>query len=117
MKGSFDVTLKISDAGGGMRRDKLGQIWKYGYTTTQGESAEAVISQGGDFAQLCGQDRVSLRQMAGYGFGLPLSRVYAQYFGGDIHVQSMHGYGTDVYLNINHLGDMHQESGRRLVAS
>ncbi|CAK0817460.1 unnamed protein product [Prorocentrum cordatum] len=33
MKGSFDVTLKISDAGGGMRRDTLDRIWKYGYTS------------------------------------------------------------------------------------
>merc|ERR1712048_1490632 len=115
MKGSFDVTIKVSDTGGGMQKEQLAKIWKYGYTSASGDSHgsdnDALLSD------LCGQDASSLRQIAGYGFGLPLSRVYAQYFGGDIHLQTMHGYGTDVYLNINHLGDMHQESGRRLVAS
>ena len=31
-----------------------------------------------DFQLLCGRDAASMRQLAGYGFGLPLSRVYAQ---------------------------------------
>eukprot|EP00930_Biecheleria_cincta_P057776 TRINITY_DN43655_c0_g1_i1.p1 TRINITY_DN43655_c0_g1~~TRINITY_DN43655_c0_g1_i1.p1 ORF type:complete len:377 (-),score=71.79 TRINITY_DN43655_c0_g1_i1:449-1579(-) len=119
MKGSFDMTIKISDAGGGMRQQRLQNIWRYGYTSTQ--EAAAGTRADDDLSALCGQDVASSRQLAGYGFGLPLSRVYAQYFGGDIHVQSMYGYGTDVYLNINHLGDVLElEDGRRhalLVAS
>ena len=42
--------------------------------------------------------------MAGYGYGLPRSRLYARYFGGDLQVISMDGYGTDVYLHLNRLG-------------
>jgi len=106
MKGSFDVTLKVSDCGGGMRREILQQVWKYGYSSTSSDVPSEAVDSGGVFGGLCGQDRISFRQLAGYGFGLPLSRVYARYFGGDIVVQSMHGYGTDVYLNINHLGDV-----------
>lgn len=34
-----------------------------------------------DFQLLCGRDAASMRQLAGYGFGLPLSRVYAQCLG------------------------------------
>merc|ERR1712107_310473 len=97
------------------RREKLAQIWRYGYTSAQ-SSAATMGTHGGPkeestLSGLCCQDKMSFRQLAGYGFGLPLSRVYAQYFGGDIHVQSMHGYGTDVYLNINHLGDALEYDG------
>jgi pyruvate dehydrogenase kinase 2/3/4 len=31
--------------------------------------------------------------MAGYGFGLPLTRLHARYFGGDMQIISMEGYG------------------------
>jgi hypothetical protein len=39
------------------------------------------------------------------GVGLPLSRVYARYFGGDLQVISMEGYGTDAYVFVRRLGD------------
>lgn len=43
--------------------------------------------------------------LAGLGYGLPLSRVFARYFGGDISVLSMEGYGTDAYLHLKKVGD------------
>jgi pyruvate dehydrogenase kinase 2/3/4 len=46
--------------------------------------------------------------LAGYGYGLPLSRLYARYFGGDMQVISMEGYGTDAYLHINRLGNVQE---------
>ena len=42
--------------------------------------------------------------LAGYGVGLPLSRLYARYFGGDLQLLSMEGFGTDVFLHLNRLG-------------
>ena len=45
---------------------------------------------------------------AGYGYGLPVSRLYARYFGGDLQVVSMEGYGTDVYLHLNRLGNVQE---------
>ena len=33
--------------------------------------------------------------LAGYGCGLPLSRLYAEYFGGGLDIKSMEGFGTD----------------------
>lgn len=103
MKGSFDVTLKVSDQGGGMRPQQLKEVWRYGSTTANNSVTEQAMSGGGVFSGLTAS--LDRRSIAGYGFGLPLSRLYAQYFGGDIVVQSMHGYGSDVYLNVNHLGD------------
>jgi len=43
--------------------------------------------------------------MAGFAHGLPLSRIYARAFGGDLHVMSMQGHGTDVYIHINKMGN------------
>ncbi|CAK9044321.1 unnamed protein product [Durusdinium trenchii] len=119
LKGIFDVTIKVSDRGGGMRPEELRQAWRYGHSCATKPSVD--VQPKDDFQLLCGRDAASMRQLAGYGFGLPLSRVYAQYFGGDIHVQSMHGFGTDVYLNVNHLGDVLESDGSerhvQLVAS
>lgn len=44
-------------------------------------------------------------QVAGFGVGLPLSRLYARYFGGDVHLSQMYGHGTDVLINLNRLGN------------
>ncbi|KAK8087030.1 kinase [Apiospora phragmitis] len=41
--------------------------------------------------------------MAGFGYGLPISRLYARYLGGDLKLISMEGYGTNVYLHLNRL--------------
>lgn len=41
--------------------------------------------------------------MTGYGAGLPQSRLYAKYFGGDMGIQSVHGYGANVYVYLPNL--------------
>ncbi|KAL2633975.1 hypothetical protein R1flu_005454 [Riccia fluitans] len=95
--GIEDITIKISDEGGGIPRSGLPKIWTYLYSTAKSPLAD-------DGRQL--QDTPSI--MAGYGYGLPISRLYARYFGGDLQVISMEGYGTDAYLHLNRLGNVQE---------
>ncbi|KAF6172233.1 hypothetical protein GIB67_024855 [Kingdonia uniflora] len=92
--GIEDVTIKISDEGGGIARSGLPKIFTYLYSTAKDPLAEQ--------SDLGSADGVT---MAGYGYGLPISRLYARYFGGDIQIISMEGYGTDAYLHLSRLGD------------
>jgi len=48
--------------------------------------------------------------MHGLGYGLPLSRLYARYFKGDLQIASVHGYGTNVYVYLQRLSHMAQEN-------
>ncbi|KAH9999045.1 26S proteasome subunit P45 [Russula vinacea] len=46
-----------------------------------------------------------LGTIAGLGFGLPMSRLYAQYFGGSLDLFSLDGWGSDVLLKLRCLDD------------
>eukprot|EP00250_Pteridium_aquilinum_P006850 c16686_g1_i1 orf=190-912(-) len=93
--GLEDVTIKISDEGGGIPRSGISKIWSYLYSTADSPSDSG-----------CSQDLPA--EMAGYGFGLPISRLYARYFGGDLQIMSMEGYGTDAYLHLTRLGNVQE---------
>jgi len=93
-EGLEDVTIKISDEGGGIPRSGLNKIWTYLYTTGQSPLASDDFDPDNSPAVL-----------AGYGYGLPISRLYARYFGGDLQIISMEGYGTDAYLHLHRLGN------------
>uniref|UniRef100_A0A5B6ZP93 Protein-serine/threonine kinase n=1 Tax=Davidia involucrata TaxID=16924 RepID=A0A5B6ZP93_DAVIN len=92
--GIEDVTIKVSDEGGGIPRSGLPRIFTYLYST-----AKNPLDEQSDLGT------ANVATMAGYGFGLPISRLYAQYFGGDLQIISMEGYGTDAYLHLSRLGD------------
>lgn len=92
-EGQEDITIKISDEGGGIPRSEVPYVWTYMYTTaTNTPHLDPDLSRS-DFKA----------PLAGFGYGLPISRLYARYFGGDLKLISMEGYGTDVYLHLNRL--------------
>jgi signal transduction histidine kinase len=101
------VTIRIRDRGGGISPEVLPNIWSYSFTTFSDEdelpgqtpgngsmdALNAISGAGGEGSSI-----------AGLGYGLPLGRAYAEYFGGGIAVQSLYGWGCDVYLRLKGLG-------------
>jgi pyruvate dehydrogenase kinase 2/3/4 len=81
------ATVVVSDQGGGIARSDMSKIMSYTYTSTP-KTALAQVEEGDQQPTL----------LAGYGYGLPMSRIHARLFGGDLLVQSVEGYGTEAYL-------------------
>lgn len=80
-EGREDITIKISDEGGGIPRSAIPLVWTYMYTTV-----DRTPNLDPDF------DKSDFKApMAGFGYGLPISRLYARYFGGDLKLISMEG--------------------------
>lgn len=89
IQGKEDICVKMSDLGGGIPRSQTDHLFKYMYSTAPQPSQS-------------GSDTVPL---AGYGYGLPLSRLYARYFHGDIVLLSCEGYGTDAVIYMKALSN------------
>ncbi|KRY85026.1 [Pyruvate dehydrogenase (acetyl-transferring)] kinase, mitochondrial, partial [Trichinella pseudospiralis] len=84
-KGKVDLSLKIHDEGGGIPRMSMDKLFAYHYTTAP--------------------KPVDRCPMAGLGYGLPLSRLYAWYFHGDMTVVSFEGFGTDACIYLKALAE------------
>ncbi|KAB8336986.1 hypothetical protein FH972_021290 [Carpinus fangiana] len=96
------VTIRIRDRGGGIAPDDFQKLWTYGFTTFNDREASDASSSGSgsDALNIISGSAGGGSTLAGLGYGLPLGRAYAEYFGGGIAVQSLHGWGTDVYLTL-----------------
>ncbi|XP_067825090.1 pyruvate dehydrogenase (acetyl-transferring) kinase isozyme 2, mitochondrial-like isoform X1 [Heptranchias perlo] len=85
--GGEDVTVKMSDKGGGVPLSKIDRLFSYMYSTAP---TPHLGSSGGT-------------PLAGFGYGLPISRLYAKYFQGDLQLYTMEGYGTDAVIYLKAL--------------
>ncbi|XP_046902906.1 pyruvate dehydrogenase (acetyl-transferring) kinase isozyme 1, mitochondrial [Hypomesus transpacificus] len=85
--GSEDLTVKVSDRGGGVPLRKIDRLFTYTYSTAPRPSMEPSRAT----------------PLAGFGYGLPISRLYARYFQGDLKLYSLEGYGTDAIIYIRAL--------------
>ena len=106
--GDETLTIRIRDQGGGVAPQHLPHIWGYSFTTFHDEKAAAYSSSASAYGTVDALDTISASggetsTIAGLGYGLPLSRAYAEYFGGSIRLQSLYGWGTDVYLTLKGL--------------
>lgn len=82
-KGKDNVCIKITDQGGGASLEECRRWTHYMYSTAPPPPKS---------------DDAQIAPLAGYGYGIPLSRLYARYLGGDLMLQSVEGYGTDCYI-------------------
>ena len=87
-KGEHDVSIRISDQGGGIPRHITNHMFQYLFSSASRPSMSPTKAP-----------------LAGYGYGLPLSRLYAQYFHGDLILNSNDGYGTDAVVYLKALTD------------
>nr|XP_033804326.1 pyruvate dehydrogenase kinase, isozyme 3 [Geotrypetes seraphini] len=93
--GKEDLSIKISDQGGGVPLRKIDRLFNYMYSTAPRPSLEPSRAA----------------PLAGFGYGLPISRLYAMYFQGDLKLYSMEGVGTDAVIYLKALSS---ESFERL---
>ncbi len=101
------VTIRIRDRGGGISPENYAKLWDYGFTTFNEDEIIEQTSSGGITAlDVISGGAAGGSSLAGLGYGLPLGRAYAEYFGGGIAVQSLWGWGTDVYLTLRGVGSV-----------
>jgi len=131
--GEDEVVIKIQDMGGGIPQDQIEKIWLYAYSSAHiseekwDDKGLVFDSQKRPIWDIHpGQIEQSTRKnhdvptgdeqrnvdllgviagstMAGYGVGLPITRLHATLFGGRVELKSAHGHGVDTYVYLPHI--------------
>lgn len=126
--GENHVTIRISDQGGGLiipqiespsdlfsfshvRNASRLEDERLGALRTVSSSPKGVKATVDEQVNAWQQDventpeqKVGVGPHPRLGIGLPMSNIYATYFGGSLELVSLDGYGTDVYLRLPRLG-------------
>ncbi|KAL8711436.1 MAG: hypothetical protein Q9220_004094 [cf. Caloplaca sp. 1 TL-2023] len=133
------VIMRISDQGGGVSKDILSNVWSFGKGPRSHihlENLVQVPKMAATMQELkpsnttasedSGQDTEDKRSVEGslssltsrppnlrLGMGLPMSRVYAEYWAGSLEIHSLEGYGVDAFLQISKLGNKNEQLSTR----
>ncbi|KAM7208756.1 pyruvate dehydrogenase kinase [Naviculisporaceae sp. PSN 640] len=130
---SQHVIIRISDQGGGIPHDILPYLWSF----SKGPASGRILNNLGQVPKLAAtmqelqpdgeQEQVTLASQSHpshenslaslssrppnlrLGMGLPLSRVYAEYWAGSLALHSLEGYGVDAFLQISKLGNKNEQ--------
>ncbi|CAL8583889.1 putative protein kinase YGL059W [Xanthoria parietina] len=133
------VIIRISDQGGGIPKDILPSLWSFGkgprshihlenlvrvpkMAATMQElrafptSAGGIAADANDWRRPVDGSLSSLTYRPPdlrLGMGLPMSRVYAEYWAGSLELHSLEGYGVDAFLTISKLGNKNEQLSTR----
>lgn len=86
-----NITIKISDKGNGIKYYNLNHVWSYFYSTAKIHRLNLNNDEIKDF------DKTT--PLAGFGYGLPITKLSVEYFNDNIFINSIEGVGTDVLLH------------------
>ena len=124
------VVIRISDQGGGIPRDILPYLWSFNKgprSATRLQNLGQVPAMAATIQELqepalgihigpAAKPRDSSLSSLAHrspdlrlGMGLPMSRVYAEYWAGGLELHSLEGYGVDAFLQISKLGNQNEQ--------
>ena len=86
------IYIKISDLGKGFHFEDIPKALSYSYTTSEINSNDL-------------NDPLPTPIISGFGFGLPMAKLYCKYFGGDLTINPVENIGTDVHIYLDKLGE------------
>lgn len=134
------VIFRISDQGGGVSRDVLPHLWSFTKGPRQDARLENLTkvpylsatlqelkvdledaSQGESQDDGAATRPISSSLTSLYsrspelrlGIGLPMSRMYAEYWAGSLELHSLEGYGVDAFLQVSKLGNKNEQLSTR----
>ncbi|RDW93088.1 protein kinase PKP2 [Aspergillus mulundensis] len=123
------VIMRFSDQGGGIAREILPYLWSF----TKGPHSKVRLENLGQVPAMAATlqelsvsseikhaDKETFRESSldtltsrlpdlRLGIGLPMSRVYAEYWAGSLELHSLEGYGVDAFLQISKLGNKNEQ--------
>lgn len=121
------VIIRFSDQGGGIPRDILPFLWSFNKGPRSAERMQS-LSQVPILAAtmqevqhpLVNKTKAKVRDSSlstlasrppslRLGMGLPMSKVYAEYWAGNLELHSLEGYGVDAFLQISKLGNQNEQ--------
>jgi anti-sigma regulatory factor (Ser/Thr protein kinase) len=123
------VIMRISDQGGGIPREILPYLWSFSKgprTQSRLENLGQVPAMAATMQELQVSHERKQPVRESYhegsldtltsrppdlrlGMGLPMSRVYAEYWAGSLELHSLEGYGVDAFLQISKLGNKNEQ--------
>ncbi|KAI5297232.1 hypothetical protein KEM55_004983 [Ascosphaera atra] len=127
------VIIRVSDQGGGIHPDVFPTLWSFcrgphNHSRLRNLGQVPAMAATMQELNLCGPPSPAARAAAHLkqwhsslstltsrsphlrlGMGLPMSRVFAEYWAGSLELHSLEGYGVDAFLQISKLGNKNEQ--------